>query len=72
MPIMDGYEATNHIRQYLFSKNLTQPLISCITGHSEQSFAKLAIKSGANQVISKPASPNTLKKLVEKVRFKKL
>ena len=70
MPIMDGYEATTRIRKYIANKRLSQPVISCITGHSEQSHAKMAITCGANQVISKPASANTIKKLLTRFPFK--
>jgi CheY-like chemotaxis protein len=72
MPIMDGYESTNQIRKFLKTKKLKQPIISAITGHTEQSYATKAINFGLNQIISKPASPNTIKKLLEKFNFKKL
>ena len=34
MPILDGYEATTEIRNYLYYKNLRQPIIIAITGHT--------------------------------------
>ena len=71
MPIMDGFDATNQIRQYLEEKKLSQPVISAITGHSEKSVANLAIKFGANQVITKPVNPSTINKLIEKFNFLK-
>jgi len=37
MPFMDGYEATDKIRQYLFEKNILQPIIIGVTGHTEDS-----------------------------------
>ena len=36
MPFMDGYEATQKIRQLYFDNGLTQPIISALTGHTEQ------------------------------------
>ena len=48
MPIMDGYESTNQIRKFLKTKKLKQPIISAITGHSEQSYAIKAINFGLN------------------------
>ena len=35
MPVMDGYEATEAIRRYVFEVGLPQPIISAVTGHSE-------------------------------------
>jgi CheY-like chemotaxis protein len=54
MPHLDGYDASDRIRQYFFDRNLTQPIIVAITGHTEQIFVNKAIKSGINQVLSKP------------------
>ena len=36
MPFMDGYETTQRIRQMIFSEQLPQPIISAVTGHTEQ------------------------------------
>jgi len=36
MPFMDGYETTERIRQYFYIKNLPQPIITAVTGHTEQ------------------------------------
>ena len=35
MPFMDGYDATYEIRNFLHSKNLIQPIILAVTGHTE-------------------------------------
>jgi len=48
MPIMDGYEATNKIRMYLYKMNIEQPIISAVTGHTEQSYIDRAIQAGMN------------------------
>ena len=72
MPIMDGFDGTNQIRSYLCENRLSQPIISAITGYSEKSVAKLAIKFGANQVITKPVDPSTINKLIERFIFQKV
>jgi CheY-like chemotaxis protein len=54
MPQMDGYESTHEIRSYLYSLNLDQPIIVAVTGHTEPAYVDRAIKSGMNQVLSKP------------------
>ena len=40
MPILDGYDATKRIREYIFSKNLRQPVIIAVTGHTEDSYVQ--------------------------------
>ena len=54
MPFMDGYEATQQIREYLYAKRIRQPIISALTGHTEQAYIDKSIKCGMNQVLSKP------------------
>ena len=51
MPIMDGYQATQKIRQFLYLCNIDQPIISAITGHTEHSYTQQALNSGMNIVV---------------------
>ena len=60
MPIMDGYEATTKIRQYLFESNIKQPIIAGVTGHTETSYVNKSILSGMNLVLSKPVNTDLL------------
>ena len=64
MPIMDGYEATTKIREFLYSKNIPQPIIIGITGHIEPVYVKRSINSGMNLVFSKPVNNELLKKII--------
>ena len=48
MPFMDGYEATDKIRQYLFEKDILQPIVIGVTGHTEDSYIQRALNSGMN------------------------
>ena len=48
MPHMDGYQTCQKIREYLYSQNLPQPIISAVTGHTEQEYIDRAIESGMN------------------------
>ena len=43
MPGMDGYEATQKIREYLYNRGAKQPIISALTGHVEQMYVNKAI-----------------------------
>ena len=63
MPFMDGYEATIKIRNLLFDYKLPQPIISAVTGHTEQEYLNKAFLSGMNQVLSKPVNHELLKDL---------
>ena len=54
MPVMDGYDATEEIREYLYARKLKQPLIIATTGHCEPEYVSRAIRAGMNQVLSKP------------------
>ena len=38
MPVMDGFEASIIIRNYLDEKKLDQPLICAVTGHCEEDY----------------------------------
>ena len=40
MPHMDGYETSLKIREFMFQKRLPQPIISAVTGHTEQEYVK--------------------------------
>jgi CheY-like chemotaxis protein len=48
MPLMDGYESTLKIREYLFQKGIIQPIITAVTGHTEESYVKRCYDSGMN------------------------
>ena len=38
MPFMDGYEACHKIRQFLWEQKIQQPVISAVTGHTEEAY----------------------------------
>ena len=38
MPIMDGYEATKSIRNFIKFKNMKKPMIVACTGHTEEEY----------------------------------
>jgi len=35
MPMMDGFEATQQIREFMWRENLPQPIITAVTGQTE-------------------------------------
>ena len=66
MPFMDGYEATDNIREFIHSQEAPQPIISAVTGHTEQAYIERAINAGMNQVLSKPVNIEVMKVLLKK------
>ena len=64
MPFMDGYESCQNIRQFLFGHKIKQPIISAVTGHTEEAYVKRAILSGMNQVLSKPVPVEVIENLI--------
>jgi CheY-like chemotaxis protein len=58
MPIMDGYTATDKIRNL---KNIQQPMIVACTGHSESEYIKKAFRHQMDEVVAKPANIEILK-----------
>ena len=48
MPKLIGPETSIRIREFLKSKNMVQPIITAITGHSEQKYVDTSIMSGMN------------------------
>lgn len=48
MPEMNGVETMVSIREFFYSHNLPQPIISAVTGHSAQIYVDDAINAGMN------------------------
>jgi CheY-like chemotaxis protein len=63
MPVMDGFAATQAIRQ----KPRTQSIpIIAISAYLDHSSKERALKAGCNAVIDKTAHPNIIEALVDK------
>ena len=69
MPFVDGYQATDKIRHLFYQYGLDQPIITAVTGHTEQSYVNKAINAGMNSIIQKPVSTESLHKLVTTLGF---
>ena len=70
MPYMDGYETSMKIREYVYNQRLPQPIISAVTGHTEQEYINKAIESGMNQVLTKPVKLDILTNIVLRLGYR--
>ena len=67
MPEMDGFEATEIIRNITSSvKNHCIPIIA-MTAYAEKGYRDKCIESGMNDYIAKPIEPETLIEAIEKI-----
>ena len=48
MPIKDGYQAAQEIREIINNAGLVQPIITAVTGHTEPTYVARAFKCGMN------------------------
>ena len=67
MPVMDGYESTQKIREFYRIKQVPQPLILACTGHIENEYIQKAWASEIDQVIPKPFSFEIIKEVFNKM-----
>ena len=67
MPVLDGLEATRHIRDIESSQDKIFPIpIIALTAHALRSDMDMCIKAGCNDYITKPINQETLKNIIEK------
>jgi PAS domain S-box-containing protein len=66
MPVMDGYEATKHIRELTRPDAKTIPIIA-MTANAYQEDIHKAFMSGMNGHISKPINPDAVMKMLSEV-----
>ena len=67
MPIMNGYDATEKIRQFQRTYKLQQPLIIACTGHTEQEYIKKAWCHQMDEIVPKPAQTDLMKNILLEV-----
>ena len=66
MPIMDGYEATEYIRQQMPAPISEIPIVA-MTAHAFNRNAEKCFEVGMNEFVSKPINPQTLYAKILKV-----
>ena len=69
MPMMDGYECSSIIRTIHQQEGIKQPIISAITGHTDQQYIDQAVYSGMNMVIKKPVEQGSIGYLLSLINY---
>ena len=64
MPVMDGFEASDKIKNFFRLKKLPQPMIVAVTGHAEEEYIKKAWRYQMDELIPKPVNVEVLKDLL--------
>lgn len=66
MPIMDGFEATEKIREIERGENRQRTPIIALTAHAIANYANKCIERGMDDYISKPIRKSSLLKMIKK------
>lgn len=70
MPIMDGFEASDRIRNFLAIRNVTQPKIIACTGHTDDEYIRKAWSHKMDEFLMKPTNIEVLTNVIlESVEF---
>ena len=67
MPIMDGYQVSQGIREFYCINEVAQPLIIACTGHVEEEFIKEAWLNDIDEVIPKPVNVDILAEIIDEI-----
>ena len=70
MPILDGYEASDWIRNFVRKENLLQPMIIACTGHTEQEYLLKAWRHQMDEILPKPVKFEVLKEILLEIIVK--
>ena len=66
MPVMDGFEATQKIREFTGKRNLKDPVIIALTANAMRGDKEKYLAAGMNDFLSKPLDINEFRKVLEK------
>ena len=54
MPVLDGYEACDQIRNFYRENNILQPMVVACTGHTEEEYVQKAWRHQMDEILPKP------------------
>lgn len=64
MPLMDGFELAEEIRNFYRQHKVPQPMIVACTGHVEEAYIQKAWTHEIDEVIPKPVKPEVLREIL--------
>ena len=67
MPVIDGYQSTDLIREFIKKKGIFQPMIVACTGHTEEEYINKAWRYQIDEVLPKPASLQVVKTILDEI-----
>ena len=67
MPVMDGFESAEQIRNFYRTHKVPQPMIVACTGHVEDEFIKKAWACKMDEVIPKPINAACLREVFKQM-----
>ncbi len=67
MPIMNGYVATELIRDFVSKNKILQPMIVATTGHTENYYLNKCWVYQIDEVVSKPVNVAIVKKVLNDI-----
>ena len=67
MPILDGYDATDQIREVCRKYDILQPMVIACTGHVEDEYIKKAWRHQIDEVVSKPINIDIVKEILKEI-----
>ena len=65
MPLMDGYTATEHIKDIINAENIAPCVVIAVTAYADPKNTEMCARAGMDMVLSKPISMSLLKNAVE-------
>ena len=67
MPVMNGYDATDEIRNFIRGHKFLQPMIIACTGHTEDEYIKKAWHHQMDEVVPKPMNVAVLRQILDEI-----
>ena len=67
MPVLNGYQATDAIREFMRNNNLLQPRVVGCTGHTEEEYIQKAWKHQFDEIVPKPVNAELIKTILEEM-----
>ena len=65
MPVVDGYEVAEEVREFYRMKRVPQPMIVACTGHVEEQFIQKAWTHEIDEVVPKPVKVDVLRSIFD-------